>query len=84
MSRYIVSDFPNCGKYNPITTHYHLGNSAGVYIEPSQTQITGSNRLKEGSNLNDKEVFLIIRGIYSQVFFKLWDRVFQILIIGQK
>ena len=57
---------------------------AGVYIEPSQHQTTGSKRLKEGSKLYDMEVLMKMYGVYSQFFLMLWDRDFQIRIKGQK
>ena len=52
---------------------------AGVDIEPSQIQTTGSKRLKQGSKRYDKEVLLIIRAVYSQIFLKLWDEVSKFL-----
>ena len=55
----------------------------GLYTEPFYIDTTGSKRLKEGSKLYDKEiVLLIIHGLYSQIFLKLRDRGFQILIIA--
>ena len=53
-----------------------------VYTEPFYIDTTGSKRLKEGSKLYDKEVLLIIHGLYSQIFLKLRDREFEILIVA--
>ena len=39
-------------------------------------------KAKRGSKLYDKEVLLIIHGLYRQIFLKLRDRGFQILIIA--